>query len=136
MDSQLALYLDTTRPQLYPADLCSDEERAVAAALRWGSAAARQVPEIAAAAGLPARRVQTIIKHLVDDHGWPVGTSMSAPFGNYLIDSAAELDQTVELLRTRGISILARAAALNRTSLRRFLEKVQADLDLEAPSHD
>jgi hypothetical protein len=128
MDSQLALYLDTTRPQLDLTALCSDEERAVAAELRWGSAAARQVPEIAAAAGIPARRVQVIIKHLVDDHSWPIGTSMAEPFGNYLIDSSDDLQQTVALLRGRGISMLARAAALSHTSLRRFLESVQADL--------
>lgn len=135
MDSQFALFLDTTRPELDLAELCSEEERAVAGSLRWGSAAARQVPEIAAAADLPARQVQRIIRHLVDDHGWPIGTSMAEPFGNYLIDSAGELDQTVALLRSRGISILARAAALNRTSLRRFLEQVQAELDMEDRRH-
>ncbi len=56
---------------------------------------------------------------------------MSEPFGNYLIDSDAELEQTAELLRTRGISNLARAAALRRMSLRQFIEHVQHRLELE-----
>lgn len=130
MDSQLGFILDTTRPELNLAELCCDEERAVARAIRWGASYARQVPDIAHHAGLKPRKAQAIIKHLVDDHAWPIGTSMREPFGNYLIDSATELEQTSALLRVRGISMLARAAKLNRTSLRLVLERLQAELDL------
>lgn len=131
MDAQLGLHLDTTRPTLEWAALDA-EERAVAAALRWGRAGARQVREIAAAAGLGGRRAQEVIEQLIHRHGWPIGTSMAAPFGNYLIDSARDLEATELLLRTRGISNLARAAALRRMSVRRYLRQVQTDLDAEA----
>lgn len=127
MDAQFALHLDVTRPHLSRAGF-GDEERAVADALRWGRANALQVREIARLARLPMRRTQDVIDRLLREHGWPIGTSMAEPFGNYLIDSAEELEATVELLRTRGISNLTRAAALKGMSLRRFIESVQPEL--------
>lgn len=129
-DPQFALFLDASRPVLALDALCSDEERAVARALRWGRAAARQVGDIAADAGIPGRRVQEIAQHLLHEHHWPIGTSMSEPHGNYLIDSAEELAQTVALLRTRGISNLQRAAALQRMTFDEFLKTLQRELEL------
>lgn len=129
--SQLALDFSLTPPALDIDSLCEGDERAVARALRWGRAHARQVAEIAREAGVPERRAQELVQHLLLDHHWPIGTAMSAPFGNYLIDSAAELEETVALLRTRGISSLARAAALRRQSLQRYLAEVQTALALD-----
>ena len=129
-DSQFALVFDATRPELALEQLCNDEERAIGRALFWGRAGARKVDEIAAAAGVPPRQAQDLIQHLLFEHGWPIGTSMSEPFGNYLIDTAEELDQTVELLRSRGISNLARAAALKRMSLEQYMSFVQERLKL------
>jgi DNA-binding phage protein len=122
-----ALLTGPTRPEL-PLARLSDEEQAVALALRWGRANARKVREIAAEAGLGSRRAQEIVQRLLHDHGWPIGTAMEAPHGNYLIDNPEELQSTVLLLRARGISNLARAAALQRMTLRRFLAAVQQDL--------
>jgi hypothetical protein len=133
MEPQLALLLDTTRPALDFAGL-SDDELAVGRALRWGRASARQVREVAAETGIPARRVQDLIDELIHAHGWPIGTSMREPFGNYLIDSAADLEATVALLRTRGISNLVRAAALRRMPLQRLIAEIQTDLLQERKS--
>lgn len=130
MDPQLALYLDATRATLDLAALCDEDERAIARALRWGRAGARQVRDISAEAGTTGRRTQEIVDHLIHVHRWPIGTSMSEPFGNYLIDTAADLEQTVELLRTRGISSLARAAALKRITVGEYLRSIQHDLHL------
>lgn len=130
MDAQLALHLDATRPLLSWSSLETQEEAAVARVLRWGRENALQIPEIAAAAGLPVRRTQRIISRLLHQHHWPIGTSMVAPFGNYLIDSADELAATEGLLRARGIAELARAAALCRMSLRDYLAAVQLQLPL------
>lgn len=128
MDAQLGFPLDAPLPApLSLADL-GEEERAVARVLRRGRANARRISEIAAAAGLGSRRAQEIVQRLLHDHGWPIGTAMQEPFGNYLIDSPEELQSTVELLRSRGISNLARAAALQRTSLSRYLAAVQREL--------
>jgi hypothetical protein len=130
LDPQFALFLEATRPVLSLDALCSDEERAVARALRWGRAGARQIRAIAADAGVGSRRAQEIVDHLIHTHRWPIGTSMSEPFGNYLIDSPADLEQTVELLRARGISNLARAAALKRMTVGEYLRAIQSDLNL------
>lgn len=128
MDSQLALLLDTTRPALDAASLCDADELAVARALRWGRERARRISDLAAEIGIPSRRVQELVQHLLLRHHWPIGTAMSEPYGNYLIDSRAELEETVALLRTRGISNLVRAAALKQMSLESYLRHVQTDL--------
>lgn len=127
---QLAFPLDVPRPALDLGSLCDAEEMRVARTLLWGRAHALQVPAIAAAGGVPARRAQEIIEHLLHAHQWPIGTAMSRPFGNYLIDSPADLEETVVLLRTRAISTLARAAALKRMSLARYLAEVQHHLNV------
>lgn len=119
---------DVPRPELDPDGLCDAEDRAVLRALRWGRQQARQIPEIAAEAGVTGRRAQTIIQHLLLDHHVPIGTSMGEPAGNYLIEDEQDLSATVELLRRRGISNLVRAAALKKMTLRRYLETVQHDL--------
>lgn len=132
MSEQFAFSFDL--PPLAALDvssLCDADEQAVARALRWGRERARQVPDLAREAGIPSRRVQEIVLHLLLRHQWPIGTAMSAPFGNYLIDSTRELEETVSLLRTRGISTLARAAALKKMSLKRYLNEVQTYLQLD-----
>lgn len=134
MDLQIALHLEATRPELNLGSLCNGDECEVARALRWGRGNARQVSAVAEATGLRSRRVQEIIEHLVHVHQWPIGTAMSPPFGNYLIDNPEELEETVELLRTRGISSLSRAAALRRMSLRRYLASVQTELPTDESS--
>jgi hypothetical protein len=130
METQLALFIDANRPHLDLAGLGADE-MAVISALSWGAGSARKVSEIAAAAGVPSRRVQEILHRLLHERGLPIGTSMTEPFGNYLIDTAEELERTVELLRRRGISNLARAAALSHMSVRRYLDLVQRRLPIE-----
>ncbi|HEX6038953.1 hypothetical protein [Longimicrobium sp.] len=127
MDAQLALHLDATRPAL-SWDQLDPEELAVARVLRWGRAGALQVKEVAAAAGLPVRRTQKVVHRLLHERHWPIGTSMAEPFGNYLIDSADELEDTVELLRARGLSELTRAAALRKMTINAYLAAVQAEL--------
>lgn len=131
MASQLALNFDLPHAALDVSSLCDADEQAVARALRWGRARARQVPDIAREARVHSRRVQDLVLHLLLEHHWPIGTAMSEPYGNYLIDSAAELEETVALLRTRGISTLARAAALQRMSLKLYLVEVQTQLGLD-----
>lgn len=129
MDRQLAFPLELPRPALGLAAMCSDEERLVASLLRWGREGAMQISEISELAGIPARRVQELIEHLIHEHQVPVGTAMSRPFGNYLIDDPEDLAATDALLRMRGISNLKRAAALRQMSFRRYLAEVQLELD-------
>lgn len=132
MSGQLALpFGEAPLPALDLSALCDGDERAVAAALRYGREQARQVGEIAREARVPSRRVQELVSHLLLEHQWPIGTAMAEPYGNYLIDSTEELAETVALLRMRGISSLARAAALRKMSLKRYLDEVQTQLKLD-----
>ncbi len=130
MDPQLAMVFDAPWRDLHPESLCEPEEQALGEALRWGRGGARQVPELAAAAGVAPRRAQELMQHLLLKHRWPIGTSMSEPFGNYLIDSLQELEKTVSLLRVRGLSHLQRAAALKRMTLQEYVRTIQFDLAL------
>lgn len=130
-DPQFALFLEATRPVLSLDALCSDEERAVARALRWGRAGARQVPVIAGEAGLATRKTQELVKHLVECHHWPIGTAMSRPFGNYLIEDAQDLENTAAVLKAHAISTLCRLAVLKKITLQRAIALLQSELDLQ-----
>lgn len=133
MRDQIPMDMRVVRPELRLDSIRDADVRAVARALRWGRANARQIGDLAEVAGIHGRRVQEIIHELLFDHQWPIGTAMSPPHGNYLIDTREELSHTVDLLRTRGISNLSRAAALRRMSLRQFLMKIQHELELTTP---
>jgi len=76
-----------------------------------------------------------VIAHLIDQHGVLVGTSMSRPFGAWLIDSATELEEVCGLLRSRTTSTLKREAALKGGGLRALLQEIQWELidNREAP---
>lgn len=106
-----------------------DEVRVVKA-LGWGSARARKVAELAREVGLKGRLLQDVVDHLVLKHGVPIGSSMSKPFGNYLIESAEDLESTVHLYTRRGLHSLAKASGLRRQSLARYMSHVQTHLDL------
>lgn len=127
---QLGLLFHPPRPDIDPASLCDDEERRVLATLLWGKENAQKVDELAKEARVHPRKFQEIIQHLIRKHQVPVGTSMGEPYGNYLIDSDEDLEATHQLLRTRGISILVTCAALKKMHVRRYLELVQANLDV------
>ncbi len=131
MESQTALPFPTGSP-VHPLPFeATREERAVFYALRTGAENARKIDEIAEETGIADREVRAITSRLILDSSVPIGTSMRPPYGNYLIDSPEDLSATVELLRTRGISNLVRAAALKKMTLEQYLQEVQTDLELE-----
>jgi hypothetical protein len=43
--------------------------------------------------GINERRVRQVVRHLIDDHGYAIGSATTPPAGYYLIDDKAELDQ-------------------------------------------
>lgn len=131
MELQTALAFPEGKPIQPLPFTATGEERAVFYALRSGAENARQIKDLAEETGIPGRQVQSIVETLILEYSIPIGTSMRRPYGNYLIDSAEDLENTVELLRTRGISNLVRAAALKNMSLRQYLEEVQVELELK-----
>lgn len=125
---QTAIEFPATRFALDPDELLDPRERSVYLALRRGRANARRVPDIGAEAGLGTRETQAVIERLVLERGVPIGSSMGRPPGNYLIDSADDLDATTALLRGRALQGLRRVAALQQISHRRLLAEIQAEL--------
>jgi len=108
-----------------------DDERAVADVLnqRVGADQAVQVKAMAAAVGIPPRRVQSIVQHLIHKHDAPIGTRMSAPYGWYLAETQAELDQVVALHKARAMKELATMARLKRTKINAVLRQIQTELE-------
>lgn len=75
------------------------------------------VGELAARTGIDERRVRDIVKHLIERHGLPVGSSTVEPPGYYLIvDNKERLEVRRSLVR-RALSILERARAYDRGGL-------------------
>jgi hypothetical protein len=112
------------------------EERKVYRALGYGAENARQIPALASATGIGGRQVQSLVESLILDHHVPVGTSMSKPYGNYIIDTSEDLRATVQLLRDRGISNLVRAASLLGLEVKLYLARVQTEMEIEAIRKD
>jgi len=107
----------------------SPEQRDVFEALAWGRANARRIDQLAAMTGLSGRKVQAIAQTLRELYAVPIGTSMSAPFGCYLVDDPNELAACYRLFRARGLSNLKQAAALRHMSLRAYLKEVQTEIE-------
>lgn len=106
-------------------DGMSEEERAVARVLPIGRANARQVRDLATAVNLPPRRVQQILKGLLEKYGWPIGTAMERPFGNYVAEGTEERERAAMLLTAHAVSTLKRAAALRGIPLGEQVADVQ-----------
>lgn len=99
-----------------PAELTVDEAvtlRALRA--RHGRASAVCVDDLAAAVDLDGRRVQQIVKHLVELHQAPIGTATTEPFGYYWIETDAERREVRDGLVRRALSTLKRARAYDRS---------------------
>jgi predicted transcriptional regulator len=97
-------------------DLAS-EERIVLDLIRTGRDNARRVDDIAAAANFARRHIEEIVKHLIEDHCYCIGTGTKEPFGYYMITDPAEIENVYASLRRRGISTLYRAARLKKISV-------------------
>jgi len=128
--AQLPLVFRTGRAEIDPGSFCTYDEMAVYWALNWGRKNARQIRDLALTTGLNGRKVQEIVQHLRTEHAVPIGVAMSPPHGNFLIDSQAEEDACVALLRTRGLSNLRQAADLKRMSFERYLKDLRCELDV------
>lgn len=99
-----------------PAELTA-EEAATLTLLRnrRGRASAVCVDDLAAAVDLDGRRVQQIVKHLVEAHQMPIGTNTVEPFGYYWIETDAERRDVRDGLVRRALSTLRRARAYDKS---------------------
>jgi hypothetical protein len=67
--------------------------------------------------GLSTRDIQDIVKFLVEERSWPIGSATSKPFGYYLIRSEEELRQNYQHFVRRGVSNLRHARAYKKASI-------------------
>lgn len=93
------------------------EEERVTSLLQEGKENARGVHWLAAMVGVSDVKLREIVRHLIDEHGYCIGSRTGEPAGYYIITEPGEIDEVYRSLRHRGISILARASKLKRISL-------------------
>ena len=101
-------------------DFCKEmtgEELRILRNLKPGRQNATPVPVLARLVGVPERRLQQIVRHLISDHGKLIGSVTSPPTGYYLITCEREVQEVCSRLRHRAISILHRVAKLRKTSV-------------------
>lgn len=72
---------------------------------------------IAAVAHVSARDVQAIVKFLVEERSYPIGTATSRPFGYYMIRTPDELRRNYAHFVRRGVSNLKHANAFKKGSI-------------------
>ena len=101
----------------FDAAALTHEERLILSLIRPGRDNARQVDEVAEASGINDRRVQMIVKHLIQVHDYFIGTATTKPFGYYIMTDEKEKNAVCQSLTNRGLSTLYRVARLKKTSV-------------------
>lgn len=91
------------------------EEEAVLAVIsrHRGRARAVSMKEVARVTGVNERTVQSIVKQLVEEKHWPIGTATSAPYGYFMIENEAERRAVRNHLVRRALSTLEHARAFD-----------------------
>ncbi len=84
---------------------------------RRGREAAIGMRELAAACGVNSRLVQRFVKHLIEAHGEPIGSSTVKPTGYYWLDHPDDVAAAVRQLEHRLVSLAVRIARLKKTSV-------------------
>lgn len=93
------------------------EEQRIVSLLQEGKENARGVHWLAAMVGVSDVKLREIVRHLINEHGYCIGSRTGEPAGYYIITEPEEIDEVYRSLRHRGISILVRASKLKRISL-------------------
>lgn len=89
-------------------------EQTILNELRHGRANARTSAYFMQCAGLKDPEVRQTMRHLIIDHGVLIASSGA---GFYIPETPAEITEATRSLRHRGISILVRAAKLQKLSI-------------------
>lgn len=97
-----------------------------------GQANAITNQRLAAATGLPERRLRDVIKTLVEDYHKSIGSLPG--IGVFLITNLEERQAVVDFYRGHALSLLKRMAILSHFSTAHLLEQLELDLrHLETP---
>lgn len=109
----------------------SEQELLVLGMLRHRRRAnALGMPQLAACVGCSSRRVQQLVKGLIEYHAEPIGSlSASGQHGYFWIEEPEDLDKAEANLRHRALSVLRRLAKLKRATPAEVLGQLQLELD-------
>lgn len=80
--------------------------------------------QIAEWTGLEYDFIRSVISHLVNDHNYLIASNSK---GYYVPETAEEIFEATKSLRRRGISILVRAARLQKTSLEDIFQQARME---------
>ena len=97
-------------------------------ALHRGRGAAISMASVARELGIGSRPVQRIIKHLIEDHGEPIGSATVPPTGYYVITNEPEVRAAVAQLEHRLGSLARRIARLRRIAPEEVFGQMRMEL--------
>ncbi len=107
----------------------TETEQAILSLLQKGRRNAQSVKFLAGQTGLSETEVREKIRHLIMVHDVLIASTVQKPAGFYIPETPEEIDQATRSLRHRGISILARAAKLQRLSLEDIYHQAKMEFD-------
>lgn len=109
----------------------SEDERAVWAVIarHRGRAEAVGLDAVAAMVGISERHVQFAISSLIEQRGLPIGSAVKKPMGYFVIETDAELAESLSQLTHRIVALARRVAALKQSTLPVVLQQLALELD-------
>lgn len=93
-----------------------------------GRERAVSVAAIARMTGINERRVRQIVKHLIERHHFPIGSTTTTPSGYYIITDNDERVMVRKSLTGRALSILKRASVYDKAG---WVGAITGQLELE-----
>ncbi|HBE44256.1 MAG TPA: hypothetical protein DDW17_02075 [Deltaproteobacteria bacterium] len=111
------------------------EERRIYQLLKYGRSNAISVRQIAESTGYDDVQIRNTIRHLILDHNILIGSAVSNPPGFYIPETKEEVEQATKSLRHRGISILVRAAKLQKLTLEEIFNQGRLEFK-ESAGHE
>ena len=98
--------------------------------VRAGRERAVSVEEISRLSGVAPRQVRDIVKGLIERHRVRIGSALKKPAGYYMIETREEAEQNELTLRRLGLSVLSRAAAIRKLTVREYVRQLQTELEV------
>ncbi len=93
-----------------------------------GRERAVSVAAISRSTGINERRVRQIVKHLIERHQFPIGSTTTVPSGYYIITDNEERIMVRKSLLRRAFSILKRASVYDKAG---WVGAITGQLELE-----
>ncbi len=84
---------------------------------------------VAGLTGMTERNVQGIVARLIEVHQQPIGSAVKKPMGYFLIETEAELTESVSQLVHRIGALARRVAALKQSTIPLVLQQLALELE-------